>query len=199
MQWSIIFVERFYPSRTKIGLRSCRRPVWLYCHLPHMVRHNINDQTHATLGTSSQHGWHWPRQMMTKGVFCAIGQMGGHSMLCDVTSLKEYQLHVLWVFVGTEGDCGLPATHVTKLVPPGKQKLAWTLSMLTFMKLCRQIFQRLFGAQVWIDSKEVLPRNDPHQTQKNVDQTRVFWTHDWHSTFCMTCIEIISHSVSSAK
>lgn len=98
MQWSIIFVERFYPSRTKIGLRSCRRPVWLYCHLPHMVRHNINDQTHATSGTSSQHGWHWPRQMMTKGVFCAIGQMGGHSMLCDVTSLKEYQLHVLWVF-----------------------------------------------------------------------------------------------------
>lgn len=73
MQWSIIFVERFYPSRTKIGLRSCRRPVWLYCHLPHMVRHNINDQTHATSGTSSQHGWHWPRQMMTKGVFCAIG------------------------------------------------------------------------------------------------------------------------------
>lgn len=116
-------------------------------------------------------------------------------MLCDVTSLKEYQLHVLWVFVGTEGDCGLPATHVTQLVPPGKQKLAWTLSMLTFMKLCRQIFQRLFGAQVWIDSKEVLPRNDPHQTQENVDQTRVFWAHNWHSTFCMTCIEIITFRV----
>lgn len=148
MQWSIIFVERLYPCRTKIGLRGCRRPVWLYCHLPHMVSHNINDQTHATLGTSSQHGWHWPRQMMTKGVFYAIGQIRG---LCDVTSPKEYQLHVLWV--RTSPNLSLQ-----------EKKLAWTLSMLTFMKLCRQIFQRLFGAQVWIDSKEVLPRNDPHQT-----------------------------------
>ncbi len=84
-------------------------------------------------------------------------------------------------------NCQPQTSPNCQLVPPEiKKKLAWTLPVLTFMKLCRQIFQRLFGAQVWIDGKEVLPRNDPQRTPFGTGKcwpTRVFWTHNWHSTF----------------
>ena len=147
---------------------------------------------------SSQHGWHWPRQMMTKSVFCAIGQMGGHSMLCDVTSLKEYQLHVLWVFVGTEGDCGLPRTS-PNLSLQGKKNLLEHCRCLRSWSFADRSFNVSLVPKCGSTAKKSYQGMIPTKHRKMLTKLEFSELIIMTFTFCMTCIEIISHSVSSAK